>query len=271
MKILITGANGFLGKYLESFFKDKYDVYALSREHLNVCNDLQVTNTLEMIRPNVVIHCAAQGRYTPMSADPYILQNNLLGFTNLVENKPLYDKLINIGSGAEFGLNRPLDKIKEYEVMSSFPKESYGLSKNLITRMIYEMEGFCNIRLFGCFDASENDDRVLKILMNNLMNDKPFVLKTDRLFDMVWAYDVGVMIDNVIKNNSTYDKDINCVYKHKMLLSDIFQSFIRIHGLNKNLLKVEGEYSHNYTGSFKRTKFYSDGFKGLEAGFEQYK
>ena len=88
---------------------------------------------------------------------------------------------------------------------------------------------------------------------------------------MVWAYDVGVMIDNVIKNNSTYDKDINCVYKHKMLLSDIFQSFIRIHGLNKNLLKVEGEYSHNYTGSFKRTKFYSDGFKGLEAGFEQYK
>lgn len=270
MKILITGANGFLGKYLASFFKDKYDVYALSREHLDVCNSAQVTNTLKMIRPNVVIHCAAQGRYTPMSADPYILQNNLLGFTNLAGNKPLYDKLINIGSGAEFGLNRSLDKIKEYEVMSSFPKESYGLSKNLITRMIYEMEGFCNVRLFGCFDASENDDRVLKILMNNLMNDKPFVLKTDRMFDMVWAHDVGVMINNVIHSN-THDKDINCVYKNKMLLSDIFTAFIRVNGLDEKLLQVEDNYTHNYTGSFKRTKFYSDGFKGLEAGFKQYK
>ena len=270
MKILITGANGFLGKYLGSFFKNKYDVYALGREQFDVCDDMQVVNTLDSIKPNVVIHCAAQGRYTPMSTDPCILQNNLLGFINLVENKSLYDKFINIGSGAEFGLNRSLNKIKEYEVMSSFPKESYGLSKNLITRMIYEMEGFYNVRLFGCFDASENDDRVLKILMKKLMNNEPFVIKSNRLFDMVWAYDVGVMIDNIIKSN-THDKDINCVYKHKMSLSDIFQSFIDVHGLNKNLLKVGDEYSHNYTGSFKRTKFYSDGFKGLEAGFEQYK
>ncbi len=270
MKILITGANGFLGKYLASFFKDKYDVYALGREQFDVCDDMQVVNTLDSIRPNVVIHCAAQGRYTPMSTDLCILQNNLLGFINLVENKPLYDKLINIGSGAEFCLNRHLDKIKEYDVMTCFPKESYGLSKNLITRMINEMEGFCNIRLFGCFDASENDDRVLKILMNNLMNDKPFVLKSDRMFDMVWAHDVGVMIDNIIQKNA-HDKDVNCVYKNKILLSDIFKSFIHVLGLDKKLLKIEDSYAYNYTGSFKRTKVYSDGFKGLEAGFEQYK
>ena len=197
MNILITGAHGFLGNYLNLFFNNQHTVRALGRDNLNVCDELQVIHELTTVKPDVIIHCAATGRYTPMSTEPKILYENIIGFKNLALNKQDTTKLINIGSGAEFSLSTPVTDVDETEIFNYCPEQSYGLSKNLIARMIQtdQFTNTYNLRLFGCFDSSEPNSRVLKILKRNLENSKEFVLDQDRMFDMVWAGDVAILLE----------------------------------------------------------------------------
>ena len=75
MKVLITGANGFLGQHLSLYMhKNKYDVSAVSRGENKIPNaeiayfSLELTDlpsVLEMIgtiKPDVIIHTAAMSK-----------------------------------------------------------------------------------------------------------------------------------------------------------------------------------------------------------------
>jgi dTDP-4-dehydrorhamnose reductase len=59
-KIVITGANGQLGKqFAEDLNVLDYQVYALSREDMDITDFSKVDITLSKIRPNIIVHCAA--------------------------------------------------------------------------------------------------------------------------------------------------------------------------------------------------------------------
>ena len=75
-----------------------------------------------------------------------VLVKNIQMFYNLLNNKHYFGKLINFGSGAE--LNMPTDP--------------YGLSKNIISKIIDAEPHFYNIRIYGVFDENELDTRFIK-------------------------------------------------------------------------------------------------------------
>ena len=61
MKILVTGAAGFLGSYVSNHLLD-HQVHAATRQQLDLTDLTAVTSVLKQNRYDVVINCAVAGR-----------------------------------------------------------------------------------------------------------------------------------------------------------------------------------------------------------------
>lgn len=59
LKILLFGSEGQLGKLLKTFLAPISEVFAFSRKELNICNIEDVSNTIKLIQPNIIINAAA--------------------------------------------------------------------------------------------------------------------------------------------------------------------------------------------------------------------
>lgn len=60
MKILITGASGFIGSHLLHAFKDDHDIYCPSEKEMDLRSQDAVNGIITAVRPEIVIHLAAK-------------------------------------------------------------------------------------------------------------------------------------------------------------------------------------------------------------------
>lgn len=58
-KVIITGAQGFLGVRLASYLQDKYEVKACSHSDLDITDQTHVLEVFQNFHPDFVVHCAA--------------------------------------------------------------------------------------------------------------------------------------------------------------------------------------------------------------------
>jgi nucleoside-diphosphate-sugar epimerase len=131
MRILLTGANGFLGKYIIQYFRDKYIVDTLGRS--NICNyKFNLADEIPTLNKkyDVVIHAAGKAHLVPCSkndADDFF-KVNYLGTLNLLkalEGQRL-QSFVFISSVAVYGLSKG-DCITENSSLLAL--DPYGHSK----------------------------------------------------------------------------------------------------------------------------------------------
>lgn len=240
---------------------------ALTRQQLDLSD---LTATAEHFKNNTydaVVHCGAAGRNTPAIEDWNIVNNNVLSAMNLISNQSKFGKLINIGTGAEFDISRPIDCVRESEIFERMPSQSYGKSKNIVARYLHSQANCYNLRLFGCFDSSEDSARLLKKMHSMISQGAKFSV-SDREFDMISACDFATIIDAVL-NGTVIETDINCVYSKKYRLSEILKLYCDKHHLDKNLIEVVGQ-GLNYTGNGEILSKYRLGLLGLEQSLVNY-
>ena len=267
MKILITGAGGFLGQYLARELEQDYTVHAFTRQQLNLADATAVQQHFAFSKYDAVIHCGAAGRNTPMVEDWNIVSNNLASVLNLMTNHSSFGQLINIGTGAEFDVSESIDRVNETEIFNRNPRQSYGLSKNIIARYLTEQPKCFTLRLFGCFDSSEDDRRLLKKFHDVVGSGNQFNIQ-DREFDMISARDFTTIVRAVL-NNKVEHRNINCVYPKKYRLSEILSVYCDKHGLNSNLINITGQ-GLNYTGNGNILSRYNLDLEGLEQSLANY-
>lgn len=257
MKIAILGGRGLLGTILTNYL-NKHQVFILGRQDLDLTDFVLVQHWLEKNRPDVVINCATAGGKTRLGEYQYDdVLNNLSIFMNFYNSDQYFDKFINIGSGAEFDVRSNIENVKEDNVSKSNPCDSYGYSKNLISRLVHEKDKFYTLRLFGCFDKNEPDFRLFK----KFLTDPTFTF-VDRKFDYISSTDFCEIVDFYINNDDLY-KDINCVYSEKLLLSQVLAKF------NKPVNAV-GRTPLNYTGDGSKLASLNLELDGLDKGIEIY-
>jgi len=230
---------------------------------------------------SVVINCAfAGGKLSLGSYNSEELWNNLKIVDNLINLNEYYDVLINIGSGAEYDISKPIIDVYEGQFSEYLPKDSYGLAKNLIAKRIIDGNHGFNLRLFGCFDQTEPEYRFIKTMLNSIRKGKPIVINRDKYFSWVSGEDLAATVNwicNQVWLGKAFDSlDINCAYSQKILLSELAYHVCRIYEAPINVIVEYGnsgltEYSCDSSLLASQFKMPMGLFNSLEHYIRSYK
>ena len=176
MKIAILGSNGFVGSNLSKHLTNKHQILNVNRSTLDLLNYYKVKDWLKNNKPDAIICCAAT--MTNSLAD---VENNLGLYMNFYNNADLFGKFINTASAAEYDRSRNINLAEEEEIWHRLPKDCYGLSQNLRSRLSWSNDKFYNLRIFNCFGSGEIATRIFPKFLANF--DKQFFITDNRYFD----------------------------------------------------------------------------------------
>lgn len=190
-KILITGANGFIGRNLAEYLDTEYNVVAISRKEADLLDQRQVEKLFQKEDIDVVIHAATQGTLgRGKEYEQALLKNNLSMFFHLERCHAAYGKLIVLGSGAEYGKERELSLVEEETFDTVIPGDNYGFSKYIMSKAILNSNNIYNLRLFGIFGPYENYNYrfISNIICKALLKNK-IVIHQNVVFDYLYIKD----------------------------------------------------------------------------------
>jgi GDP-L-fucose synthase len=230
MNILITGANGYIGKTLNKAFKDKYNITLLTRQVVDLHNSNQVKEFFKEKYFDVVIHCAIKGGGRLDVDDSNILDTNLKIYYNLVENENHFNKLIHFGSGAE--------------EQNTF----YGLSKKVINESIKNKDKFHNIRILNVFDENELYYKFIKSNIKKYINNQDIEIFQNKYMDFFYMSDFITLMDYCINND--IPKVIDCSYNYSPTLYDVAQVINNLDNHKVNIKIKDWIIASPFTGKF---------------------
>ena len=251
MKILITGAGGYLGKSLYNAFKDKYDVIAITRKEVDLTDNYYVNDFFKGKYFDVVLHCAVQGGSRLKEDGVDVLDNNLKMYYNLLHNKYHYNKFIHFGSGA----------------MYSQPDKPYGLSKKAINLSISDQPNFYDLIIYGLFDENELDTRFIKANVKRYINKESILINRNKVMTFFYMKDLIKLVDyHIVTSPEALIKVRHGAYTESISLLQI-ASFINELDEHKVPIYVDVEPGIDYESK------YNDGcgitYIGLRQGIRE--
>ncbi len=270
-KILLTGGTGFIGRNIIEQLTTKYKIYAPDRRELNIIDQNSVDNYLKNKIFDIVIHCAILNP----SRNNEDLKENILDYTmrgllNLKKHEKDFEKIIYIGSGAEYDKSQNIINVKENDIGRFIPKDSYGYAKYILNQIAKNSYNIYNLRIFGCYGKYEQERRLIRSVINQSLNCDIINLVQDCYFSYVSVNDLIRVIDWVINNKPKYH-DYNVCNKSKYLLSDIAKLVKKkISTKNSIIIEHDGlnkEYSGNSDRLFQELPIKFD--ETLEIGIDK--
>ncbi len=269
-RILLTGGTGFIGKNFLKLMSDKYEISAPCRAELNIIDQNSVDKYLKDKKFDIVLHCAilTPGR-NPNDKEEDILDYTMRGLLNLKNHENEFEKIIYIGSGAEFDKSRDIIKAKEEVLGEVIPKDAYGYAKYILTQIARNSKNIYNLRIFGCYGEEEQERRFIRSAITDCLNNKPITIRQDCLFSYVLVDDLIKAINFIVNNTPVFhDYNIcntNC-YKLSELAKIICDKMNNEHGI---IVLNEG-LNNEYTGDSSRfsSEFNTFKFTNINNGIE---
>lgn len=210
-KILIIGANGFVGRNLKEFLskeKNIYEIYAPSTKEFDVSDDWIVKDILTENYYDVIIHAAVYNpRVDIIKNASKELDKNLRMFFNFERYQDLYGKMIYFGSGAEFDKRGDIIMVDENNIGNGIPNTDYGFYKYIINKSIMNSKNIYNFRIFGLFGKYEDWRKTfISGACCKALKNLPITIRQNVLFDYLYVEDfckiIKWFIDHKIKYKS---------------------------------------------------------------------
>lgn len=200
--ILITGSSGFIGGNLVEFFRDKYKLLTPKHQELDLLSQDAVNTYFQNNQIDYVIHGANVGGNRTIDDGPDIVEKNLRMFFNIAENEENFNKMIQLGSGAEYSKEKMPPQVKESQCGRYIPKDYYGFSKYIISKYIEKNPKIYSLRLFGVFGPGE--DYRYKFISNSIVKNMlgmPITIMQNVFFDWLYIQDLMYIIEYFLSNN----------------------------------------------------------------------
>jgi len=276
MKILITGAGGFLGSNLCNLLSNKHSILALSRSfdklEINnniICQSLDMADYVHLrtaitnFQPEIVIHCAWMGGNSSKDtnelwqADNIIYSNELLKFCSFANVR----NFIGFGSSAEYG--NQINTLSEDTICK--PSTMYGITKNAFKIIA---ENYCNnnninfswVRPVFTYGPRDVNTRLIpKTIMSLLKNEDLILNKCTAIVDYLYVEDFCRAVECIVEQELfgdftiSSDNEINI----RNLVENIYDKIKSKSNLIFDDTKIDN--SHQYIcGSSQKLKSLSD-------------
>jgi UDP-glucose 4-epimerase len=155
VKVLITGASGFIGRNLADWLEPRHETAAPARRELDLLDEASVRAYLERRGFDAVIHAAAEG-VSRHGAGPDVFRNNREMFFNLARNEASFGRLIFLSSGAVYDQTHWHARMREDEFGAHVPSDDYGFSKYVCAQAVDRLREAYELRVFGVFGRYED-------------------------------------------------------------------------------------------------------------------
>lgn len=253
MKLLITGATGFIGRNLVEQLSNEYEVVSPNHMELDLQDEKEVYKVLKKEKFNIVIHAANVNTSRKIETTDYeSLNGNLQMFYNLEKHQDLYGKMLYFGSGAEYDMRNYIPNMKEDFFGINIPKDSYGFSKYIMSRQTEQSKNIYDLRLFGVYGRYEEWER--RFISNAIcrgLSGLPITIQQNVYFDYLWVDDLVKIVKWFIKNKPEFHHYNVCRGEKVDLLS--------LAKMVKEALELEPEiqiakegWKREYTGNNER-------------------
>ncbi|KAF0218721.1 MAG: nucleoside-diphosphate-sugar [Geobacteraceae bacterium] len=212
MKVLITGATGFIGACLtRRLVAEGHDVHIVTRkeserwriqdilshltEHTADLRDAAaVDRCVESVRPSVIYHLATFGGFAFQRDALAILASNLLGTAHLLRacEKVGFDLFVNTGSSSEYGVKSL--PMKETDLLE--PLGEYGVSKSAATlfcrsEALTKNLPVVSLRLFSPYGPWDDPHRLIpQVITRLLRGEAPRLSSPQSVRDYIFIDDV---------------------------------------------------------------------------------
>jgi GDP-L-fucose synthase len=201
LKVLITGASGFIGKNLAETFAGLYATHAPTSSELDLLNHQSVRDYLADGKFDIVVHSATTRSNRSLGAPPDMLDRNCRMFFNLARNQQLFGKMIYFGSGAEYDRRNLPSRVSEGYFDTNVPADPYGFSKYICAKYAESHEKIFNLRLFGVFGKYEAwEVRFISNACARVVCGLPIVIRQNVVFDYLYVDDLAKITAWFIEN-----------------------------------------------------------------------
>lgn len=248
MKILLTGASGFVASYIAVYLKQRgHDIFLTLRDrskawrlgdlsgyHIyegDLFDETFAEDVVEQTKPDALIHCAwsgvhRDGRNSDVQPKNILMTQVIL--QAVVENKcPLF---IGLGTQAEYGVhNRRID-----ENVEPVPLDNYGrykLASGLLGQMYANKHEFryAWLRLFSTFGPKDNDSYIIPFVIQSLLkNETPKLTDCEQMWDYLYVKDIPKLIELVLNKEEYFCGLYNLCSGQPQRLKDVVQSLDRM-------------------------------------------
>ncbi len=166
MKILLTGATGFLGQNLKPVLSEDYEVQGIQSSFWDLRCQRTCYQALDQFKPDVIVHAAGSvGGILANKENPgkFMYENLIMG-ANLIEAARTegVKKFILLGTVCAYPKHTPVP-FKEEELWNGYPEETnapYGIAKKTLMRLVeayheqYDFNGInlIPVNMYGPYD-----------------------------------------------------------------------------------------------------------------------
>jgi GDP-L-fucose synthase len=199
VKVLVTGAGGFIGRNLAEGLRERHEIAAPGREELDLLDEESVHCYLRRHRFEAIVHSATVRASRRIGAPAGLLHDNCRMFFNLARNQDCFGRLLFLSSGAVYDRQHAAPMVTEEHFGLRVPADEYGFSKYICGQFVPFMENACDLRLFGVFGPHE--DWEIRFLSNACCRAAfglPIVIRQNVYFDYLDVADLVQAVDALL-------------------------------------------------------------------------